>query len=151
MISNYFSVRTQIMEKPFIDESGNSYPRSVMLFFCDQFGKELDNRVLGYLELEEIYDRIDKTNEISLTNCYVKGFSITVFRRTRLLKKTDVVKIKSIQARNAFFESNFEIDFSYMEMDGGGVDFSGSHFYGNELSFASCNFEIGRASCRERV
>lgn len=144
MITNYFSVRALVMEKPYIDEAGNSYSKSVMLTFCDQFGKELDNRVLGYLELEEIYDRIDQTNEINLTNCYVKGFSITAFRRTRLLKKNDVVKIKSIQARTAFFESNFDIDFSYMEIDGGGVDFSGTHFYGNELSFASCNFGDGK-------
>ncbi len=144
MIFDYVSYQCEISDKPFTDELGNTFKKTAEVTFYDHFGKELDCRDYGYIDANEIYNRIHETGRLCLDNCFVRNFSFTAFRRLQLLDKKEVVKIKSLSAHSAFFESNYSIDFSYIEVEDGKIDFSNTYFICNELTFAFSNFGTGK-------
>lgn len=140
----YSHFKVKIVEKPFYAETGANYPNTAIITFFDEKERVLSTADFGYLSTNEIYNQIDNNNSISLDYCYVKNFSITAYRRTRILHKKEVVLLDSITAKYAFFNSDYNIDFSYMELGDGDLDFSFAQFAHGNLDFKYTHFGNGR-------
>ncbi len=143
MISTYSYFKANILNKKFYSELGNEYNKTVEIILFDKYNKELFRLEKGYVETAEIYDSILNRKEIVLNDCYVKNFSLSAYRRIQILEKKSIVKIKSFSAMNAFFDSDFNIDFSYAEFEAGDVNFSKACFENGNISFNSANFGEG--------
>lgn len=145
MINPYFDhYQVKIIDKPFYTEGEVSYPATAIVSFYDKQGKFLFASDYGYLSINHIYELLDKTGELNLNNCYVHNFSATAYRRTRLIAKFDYVTINKISARGALFSSEFTIDFTFLKVDNGNVDFSDSCFANGELLFHQTHFGNGK-------
>jgi len=142
-IAHYSRFEVNIVQKPFYAENGASYPSTAIISFFDKKNHNIETIDYGYLTTNEIYNQIDENKSLSLDYCYVRNFSLTAFRRTRILDKKDIVTLKNITAKHTFFDSDFTIDFSYMHLYEGDIDFSYAHFARGILDFSHTNFGDG--------
>lgn len=96
--------------------------------------KKISERKLSVLDVTEIYRSIDEGKQLNFENCYIKDFSLDQYRSLRGLEKGKKIDIQGIQATNAFFDCDAEINFSYAQIQGV-VSFKGSIFTHGTLSF----------------
>lgn len=134
MIPKYHRFEVNIIQKKFYSDTGKSYPTTAVITFLNSDNITIQVSEYGYLTTSEIYEQISQTNTIDLSNCYVKNFSITAFRRTQLLNKNDIIKINKIHASKAFFDSNYTTDFSFINFDE--ADFTECYFTGGDVNFS---------------
>lgn len=143
MKTGYKNYQVSIKNVKFIAEDGSTVPRTAIVTFFDDEGKEMNNELFGAADVNEIYDLIKEGKDIMLDNCYISDLSLSDFRRRNNIEKKEVVTIKSFSAKNAFFESNICNDFSYVSFSDGDVSFDGTHFAKGRVSFAGSRFGKG--------
>ncbi|MDA3892390.1 MAG: potassium channel family protein [Salinivirgaceae bacterium] len=141
--AGFHSYSVKIVDKTFTADKDVFYPQTAVVSFYNIQGQMLFAEDYGHLPTDQIYDLIEKSELVDLDYCYVKNFSFTAYRRTHILQKKDTVKLKSLSARHAFFDSEYTIDFSHLEIEPLDIDFSGCCFASGELTFASTNFGNG--------
>jgi len=143
MLSTFHKFKVEIVNKPFYTDNNISYPETALITFYDKHGHFMFAEDYGYMTIKDIYDKLEENECLNLDYCYVKNFSFTTFRRTLLLNKTTHVTIKNISAKHAFFHSEYDIDFSFLKINNGGIDFSESCFYSEKLLFN--NSKLGQS------
>jgi Ion channel len=136
MITTYHSYSVKIFDRKFYSEDGKEYNRTAVVSFLDEKERVITIEEFGYLETDKIYDLIDLKETINLDNCYVKNFSLSAYRRLRILEKQEYVDLKGFSAKNAFFDSTHIIDFSYANFGDNELNFSYSYFVKGGLNFA---------------
>jgi len=176
MIQPYFySFSVNIIDKPFYLGNDISYPSTAVISFFNAQGQLLFAEDYGHLTTREIYDRIELNKSVVLDYCYVKNFSFKTYRRFHLLPKDDKIHIERISVKRAFFDSDFEIDFSGLILEkseanfveccfakgavnfmntyfgNGLVDFSYALFRGNKCDFSNSVFGIGEVSFKNAI
>ncbi len=146
MLRSFESFKLEVIEKPFLRDDGFTTPCSAKVTLIDRHEKIIDELLLGYPSLNEVYEQIGLGKHVDLSNCFVQGFSLTACRRFLLKEKHCQLEINGFTARNALFVSTFEIDFSYALFLNGSVDFSGAIITGKCLTFHESVF-----SCDEII
>ncbi|MCF6240026.1 MAG: potassium channel family protein [Bacteroidales bacterium] len=82
---------------------------------------EIDKIHLAYINIEELYLKIDKAEEICLDNCYIHNFSIANYRQSRNKNNNELINILNFSADNAIFDNSNgggALDFSYLNFEG---------------------------------
>ncbi|NOZ45716.1 MAG: two pore domain potassium channel family protein [Chlorobi bacterium] len=143
MISTYSYFTTEILHKKHYSELGNEYEKTVEIILYDKHNNEIQRFEKGYMQTAEIYELIANQKDIDVSDCYIKNFSLTAYRRMQLLEKKSTVKIKSFIAINAFFDSEYNIDFSNAEFLNGNVNFNNACFENGNVSFNAVKFGDG--------
>lgn len=128
---------------PFITPAGVFCPQTAEITFAATSEKKEEHLVLGHIPVDDIMDHLRGGQSINLNSCYVKDFSLSVYRRKFNLDRKEPVVIKGFDARNAFFESTLVTDFSYAVFEGEGVSFEGSYFTGGTVLFTGVKFGKG--------
>ena len=164
MIVDFYSYKVKLRSRKFITKDNREFESYVSISFYDEYKREIDYIELAYIDAQEIYDLIEKGEEINLDYCYIENFSVTNYKLQKNIPKHDLVKIKSISAKDAIFESKIATDFSHIETENlifkdskfinGYVDFSNSviknatdftHvlFYNGKVNFNNTHFGKG--------
>ncbi|MCU0472403.1 MAG: potassium channel family protein [Bacteroidales bacterium] len=146
MKTGYKNYRIEINNIKFVADDGRTCPRTAIVTFFDHEGKEYDTELFGAVELNWIYDQIKEGKEISLDNFYVSEFSLSAYRRHYNIEKKELIPVKGISAKNAFFESKLCTDFSYASFADGEVSFEGTHFAKGKVAFTGSVFGIGNVN-----
>jgi len=145
MAHSFDSYKIELLDRSFLRSDGYTTPRSARIQLLDGRGKVIIEYALAAPVIPEIYEAIGRGESINLDECYLHGFSLTACRRFLIMDKNTPVEIKGFSARNAVFETAFNIDLSYgVFNDHFNVD--GSIFVGKELSFHSANFKSNGAN-----
>lgn len=144
MLAIYKQCSVRIIDREFQNESGFCFEKTaIVTFYNEVIGDGITNDY-GYVPTSIIYDLIDDpTTGINLDDCYIENFSLTAYRRTRILHKKDTVVLKGFSARKALFNSKYQIDFSYSDFSEHNVDFYGAYFLSGELNFYRGRFGMG--------
>lgn len=144
MIDPHFErFEVQIKKKPYTSPLGITYPLTATLIFFDIRGKIMFAKDYGHLKTEQIYERIELEQSINLDYCYVHNFSMAAYLSTRIIQKKSYVDIKSISAQDAFFYSEYTINFTYLNIAACPINFNYAFFYADELNFANTKFGDG--------
>lgn len=144
MIPTYYAhFKVKIIDKVHCAGDDILYPATAVVSFYNDKNEFISARDFGYLTTKQVYEKIDDEKSINLNNCYVHNFSITAYRRTRLLDKNQRIEIEGLSAKNAFFNSKYTIDFSYIQFSQSAIDFSGAHFANGDLLFHQSRFGNG--------
>lgn len=143
MTSRYHSYKVEIKNLKFTSDRGVLYPKTAIITFFNAQKEPVGVELMGFMETSELYRMIRDGEELILDQCYVCNFSLSVFRKESAMDKKELVPIKGLSAKDAFFESQFGTDFSYADFIDGNVDFSGSHFLKGQTSFANCRMGKG--------
>ncbi|MBM2816823.1 MAG: Ion channel [Ignavibacteria bacterium] len=104
-------------------------------------------------ELEEIYCLIDENKDLNLNYCYLEGFSISNYRKSRNLLENALITIKNFSAKNAFFnktnENNLKrkvppnnLDMSYINFVGDNFHIRNTIFMEGNLNFTNSIFNV---------
>lgn len=133
----------EILDKVYKRYDGKSFEQTARISFVNEKNELIENTDYGVYKIKELYDQIENHEEINLNNSYVFNFSLNTYRRLRLLEKKEYVKLKTINASNAFFESSNEIDFSYVEFTDGNLNFENTVFGKGKISFNYSKFAEG--------
>ncbi|MFP4555568.1 MAG: potassium channel family protein [Bacteroidales bacterium] len=140
MARSFDNFRFKILDKQFFRKDGFITSKTVHVTLFNKDGKEIDEMFLGYPNLIDIYDAIGEDIAVNLDECFIEGFSLTACRRYLLKPKTELLKINSFTAKNAFFFSQYDIDFSYTEFNGNELNFTGTTFVGANLNYSHSVF-----------
>jgi hypothetical protein len=144
MVQPYFySYSVKIIDKPFYAGKDIAYPSTAIVTFFNSKGQLLFAKDYGHISTKQIYDRIESEKSLNLDYCYVNNFSFTAYRRMHLLDKKEYISLKHISAKQAFFHSDYSIDFSYIEIENSDVNFSECCFASGDLSFVNAKFGDG--------
>jgi hypothetical protein len=135
---HHYTVKT--LPKPYTSKLGTEYSQTAVIHFFDSENHDIGTMDYGYVELEEVYSNIDKEREVLLDEAFVKNFSMTAWRRLHLKDKKEIVSLRRIIANRSFFDVNKCIDFSYIEVENGYVDFRDTIFHGGELDLQHDKF-----------
>lgn len=146
MIPGYKSFQVDIKNLKFETSSGQRYSKTAIITFVVERRTIPIVELLGFVEEEEIYQKIDNGDPIVLDQCYVSRFSLENYRSSRKLDKKEKVSIKGFSARSSFFDSSMPFDFSHAIFENGKVDFSSSWFHRGILNFDSSEFRCEELS-----
>lgn len=143
MLSGYSTYRVEIKDEEFLAEDGRIYPRTAIITFYDKSHEQIGSEHYGAPETTEIYKMIEKGENLNLDNLFIKDFSLGTYRRHHGLGKKEFVELKSLSARNTFFESDIITDFSFSLFLDGDVSFEGALFARGKVSFNGSDFRNG--------
>lgn len=143
MISSGNRYVVNIVDRIFVNDTGFSFPQTAIVTIYDENQNNIFSSDYGYLTTEKIYDLIEQNAEINLDNCYVSNFSITAYRRSRIVHKTSFVELKGFSAKFSFFNSKHQIDFSFIDFGDYNVNFHGAYFSNGLVTFHSSKFGQG--------
>jgi len=141
MISHFSIYKVKIRSTEFTTEEGIKFSNTAYISFFDDNKKVINYVELGYRDNEEIYKLIDENQEINLNNCYIENFSLTSYRKSRNLEKNQYIKLHGFIAVNSFFDTSYDIDFSYADFCGENVLFNDSLFANGKITFNSAKFD----------
>ncbi|NOU18457.1 MAG: hypothetical protein HOO91_12950 [Bacteroidales bacterium] len=154
MAHSFDTFKVELIDRVYLRNDGFTTPRTARIQLFDARGKVIIEYALAAPIIPEIYESIGRGETVNLDECYLHGFSLTACRRFLILDKNTVVKINGFSARNAVFETAFNIDLSYGEFDTDTFTVDGSIFIGKELTFHSSTFNtngINFANCFIKV
>lgn len=143
MITGYSNYNVEIVNDEFIAEDGRKYPRTAYVRLFDEKGEEISSESFGEIEIGLIYSQIKNGEALIIDNCYIRDFSLQAYRKLNGLEKKAPVSIRSISARNSFFEAQLATDFSYSSFQDGNISFEGSQFVKGRVNFTGSFFGDG--------
>jgi len=140
MISNFYSYKVKVRNKPFVTSGGRQFENTAAVAFYDDKQKEIAYLELGYVDPEDVYRQMDEGLDINIDQCYVENFSLSSYRQSRGKAKDEPVKIHSFSACESFFDARVITDFSFCHFLHGPVNFHQAFFLNGEVSFSNCSF-----------
>ncbi len=146
MIPGYTSFEVEIKKLKFETSNGYRYAKTAILTFTVQDRSKPLIAILGYMDEEEIYKRIDEGEYVVLDECYVARFSLEHYRSSRKLEAKTPVKIKGFSAKNSFFDSSLPFDFSYAIFDSEDFDLSSTWINRGAFRFEHARFKVKKVS-----
>jgi uncharacterized protein YjbI with pentapeptide repeats len=130
----------EILETPFVFEQ-RQCDKTVVIKTFNQ-NKLVSKKRYGYVTKEEVYEQLKNGNEINLTRCYIKDFSIAEYKRQIDFEELSYIEIRNFKAENTFFDCDLRTDFSYTNFLEG-VNFNDAVFSHGNVSFFQCKFLEG--------
>ncbi len=143
MIRDYSSWSVEIKRVKFNAPDGRRLPKTAIMSYFDDTGNFIRTELLGHIPTDQIYQMIDAGERLVLDNCFVSDFSLEVYRNSREMERKTPVIIKEISAKNSFFSSRRNTDFSYAQFSDGNITFEETHFSGGRVLFNGCRFGKG--------
>src|SRR3990172_7712717 len=137
-----------ILEKQFTSSDGTVYPKTVQVDFFDAKGRKKETKEYGYVSADELYDKIEKEELISLLECYVKNFSLAEFRQRKSLSEQHPVILKKFVAKGTFWDCDSAVDFSHAVFENTKITFEGAIFGNGTINFSHAKFGEGAVSFR---
>src|SRR3989344_6424667 len=140
------------------DKPMRGLSKTAHICFFDENNEKFCIQKYGVISPEEIYQKMDAGEDVSLNNAYIFNFSLTDYRVSKGLDDSVFVTLKNFSAKKAFFHCDFLTDFTYAKFEGdktvfdsvifgnGSVNFSNSDFVGGDVSFKKAKFGSGTVS-----
>jgi hypothetical protein len=124
----------------FIDEPFEDCASKVEVTLTDEHRKHREHYTLGVLDVERIYESIDAKRPIKLESRYIKGFSLSDYRKTRGLDEQKTIHLHDFLADYSFWDGESAADFSFVKFTGERTSFQNSIFGDGPISFYSAVF-----------
>jgi len=135
-----FSYAIKITDEQFDTGNDRMCEQTARITFRDSNKNIIEKRKYGVIDIESLYDKINKGEDIDLTHCYISNFSTNDYRTKFKLKKDEYIDIKNFNVNDAFFESDKTVDFSYCQFIGEKAIFESAHFGSGNVSFYRSKF-----------
>ena len=136
-IQNY---SIEILDEPFALDNGNELNQTANITFTDINNNLIEKKKYGVIDIVDIYEKINNGSAVDVSQCFVKDFSLSKYRRKYKLKSSDRIDLVNFTATDALFESEKTVDFSLANFTGKKADFTNTHFGSGNLSFLKAEF-----------
>ncbi|MEN8120387.1 MAG: potassium channel family protein [Bacteroidota bacterium] len=143
MTRDFNKYLVKIIDKSIVKDNGN-FAKTAEITFLDSEEKEIEKVLLGYIQIEDVYHKIDLGEDINLDNCYFVGFSLSDYRASRKKNPDESIVLINFSAENSFIdchEKKIPLDFTYSDFQGE-LNLKNCIFSGSELLlFDFSNFQ----------
>lgn len=120
-----------------------NFNKSVTVHFFDENNKKTTSIKYGLISPEELFELIEKGEEVNINQGYVKNFSLSDYRTKKGYDHHKIIKIKNISAKKCFFDCDLINDFSYAKFEGDNINFNSSIFANGTTTFLNADFGHG--------
>ncbi len=117
--------------------------KTAQIKFFNKSGGVINVLEYAYLEAAEVYEKIQNNEPVILDNCYIKDFSLSTFKKNQNIADNEYIKLKGFSAENAFFDCEFEVDFSHAEFQSAKISFKNTRFGDGNKRFYKTVFGEG--------
>jgi len=131
------------------DKPMRSFSKTAVISFFDENDKKVVVFKYGVLTKEEIFEKIDKGEDLNLNGTYVLNFSLTDYRVNKGLDDSVYIALKNFSAKKAFFDCDVSNDFSYARFEGDKVIFDSAIFGNGTNNFGNADFGNGDLSFKK--
>ncbi len=145
MVPRHTSYKVEIKKLKFETDAGTRLPGTALIQFKIENRAKPVVELMGYMEGEEIYNAIDRGDELNLDHCYIEKFSLRDYRLTRNLGPRDTVVIKGFSARNSLFGGHTSLDFSFAVFEGESFSLDSAWISRGDIIFDSAHFKTDEA------
>jgi len=125
------------------DKPMRSFSKTAVIGFFDENDKKVSVHKYGVISKEEIFEKIDKGEDMNLNNAYVLNFSLTDYRVEKGLDDSVYVVLKNFSAKKTFFDCDISNDFSYARFEGDKTMFEATIFGNGTNNFGNADFGNG--------
>ncbi|GAI28777.1 unnamed protein product [marine sediment metagenome] len=105
MVFDYYTFKVEIKNVKFTSDEGIVFPKTAIISFIADDQEVVSVEKFGHITTEEIYKKIETGKALNLNHCYVKNFSLSIYRDNRNLDKKKYIKLRGFSARHSFFDS----------------------------------------------
>ncbi len=141
---DYSSFQAHIENTPFTNKNGITFSKKAIISFYDKNKKNLIIKEYGYLNSDEIFKKIDRSEPLLLDQCYIKNFTLSDYKKSRKLTDDNIIiQIEKITASESIFHADSTTDFSNANILDGNINFSNTLFLYCDLSFQATSFGKG--------
>ncbi len=91
-----------------------------------------------------IYKLISDKKPVNLDNCFVQNFSLFEYRKQNNMPENDMIELNEFSAKNAFFQCEQGIDFSYSNFGQNDDSFYSAVFSNGDINFNNSDFGAGQ-------
>ncbi len=137
MESNIATYQIEVLNEPFQFEENNCKQTVTVKTYVEN--KLVTKTKYGLVAKETIYNQLKNGEDINLTRCYVKDFSISEYKKSIEFEDLTHIELENFVAENAFFDCSLRTDFSYIDFKGV-VKFNDTVFSHGNVSFYQCQF-----------
>ena len=130
----------KIQDKRFDTGEEGVLPRdkTITVTFFYEDGTQEDKEY-GYVTPEEVYEQINKSEDINLNRCYIKDFSSQEY----VIKYDKKCILKHFSVNGSFLDCETKVVFRGTQFGEGKVDFSEAQFGEGDVSFSTARFGNG--------
>ena len=93
MEHKFSTYRVEIKNLKYITDAGRRFPRTAIITFHDDRGKELATELFGNMETGEIYKLIHEGGDLNFDNCYIENLSLKSYRQHHNFDKKELVNL----------------------------------------------------------
>lgn len=108
--------------------------------FLDAAHNKVNTLKLKIVTPEELYERIEKGEDLLIEDSYVFDFSLSTYRFRKDIKDGVPVLLKNFKAVRSFFNCYSTTDFSYAKFEGKKIQFNNCVFGNGLNNFHGCDF-----------
>jgi len=146
MVTGYANYHVEIRNEEFISDDGRKFERTAIVKLFNKSGDAIGQELFGDICIDHIYDLIREGRPLNLDNCYVRDFSLSVYRRQHAKDRKELITVMGFSAKDTFFDAHNSTDFSYSAFDDGEKSFEGSHFGKGKVLFTGSVFGKGEVN-----
>ena len=114
-----------------------SYPKTVTIKFVNTEKNSNSDKKFGYADNEYIENYLQNNNELKLDSCFIDNINLE-FLRTKV--NNQKITLSNFSAKNSFFYSKEDIDFSNILFENTIIDFNSTCFHCKTLNFTKSSF-----------
>ena len=140
MIPEYSSFKVEIKNLKFITDEGQKYSKTAILTFLVPKQTHPVVELLGHIDQHDIFSMLDNKQPINLDQCYINKFSLKEYRQIRNMDPKDHIEIPGFSAKNSFFDSPFQFDFSYAKITENEFTLESSYIANGQMNFKNSIF-----------
>lgn len=123
-----------------------SYPKTAVIKLRNNETETEEIVKKGFIDVETIYDKLDKNQPINLDYCYIENFSIKEFKKKYNIEQNQIFEIKSFSAEHSFINNssgNLAFDLSELIIYGEKFSLNNAIIAAKEYSFSRTVFKSG--------
>ncbi len=128
MFPDFSSFQVETKKLKYTTEEGVRFPQTAIITFQSKDGFQSIVELMGYMEADQIYEKIERGGDLNLDHCCIDNLSLSDYRRQHDIPKREFIKIRNFSARNSFFNSLAPVDLSFAEFEGEGISFEHACF-----------------------
>lgn len=144
--TNFYTFKVKLKDKPFNTSDNIEYSQTAAISFYNEYNQEISYVELGYIQIEEIYKKINRNESLNLNETFIENFSIQDYKKKYKINETDNIEIREFSARNAVFHADNQTSFDGVLFIGNAVSFEHSLFIKGSANFDNVIFEDGNVN-----
>lgn len=144
--TNFFTFKIKLKDKPFKTSENIIYTQTAAISFFNEYSQEISYVELGYVQADEIYNKIYQNEAINLNETYIDNFSIAAYKKKYEINETDAIEIFDFSAQRAVFHSDSRTSFEGVIFKNIPVSFEQCLFLKGAVYFDNAVFEEGNVN-----